>query len=435
MNETLAPDGFAGRSNEWLIAQGREILSRPNSDIPYWRAQGLEVWQIELLRQQQALRRRSRNRFPQPERWLWTELSLAQASDHWSATYKASLFPAGELVVDACCGAGSDLVALAARGEVLGIDADAVLAALAQNNANAHGYRVEVSVERLPASRPSAAGWLSIDPDRRPTGQRTMDARAFSPSLDQVLDMADQSRGAIIKLAPSTRVDDALEARIDAGCERVWLGNQGECRQLLLLTGELRQRASLSDQTGNGSLRSAVLAEPPTQSDGRTLVSKPTIQIYRSAAASLPHAQALRTSPSAFVFDVHPTLHAAELQVGWGIEHGLAPIGSPHGYFTGDSIVDSPWLQTFEVLDVLPWDDRRIRKWLRSVGAGQVEVKSRGLYPMRMRFDANVCQRRYSATDGRPVTLLVTRMGERLRAIAARRIAGRTDGPLGSGES
>ena len=120
------------------------------------------------------------------------------------------------------------------------------------------------------------------------------------------------------------------------------------------------------------------------------------------------------------MFDLHPALHAADLQVAWSSEHGLAPIGSPHGYYTGDSLVSSPWLQSFEVLGVLPWDDRKIRNWLRSAGVGQVEVKSRGLYPLRMQLDANACQRRYSVAAGMPLTLLVTRIGERLRGIADR---------------
>lgn len=418
VTDTLAPAGIA-----WLIAQGRAKLSQPDSDVQVWRAQGLEAWQVELLRQQQALRRRSRHRFPCPERWLWTDVSLSQASDHWSATFKAGLFPKGEPVVDACCGAGSDLVALAARGEVLGVDADAGLAALAQDNAVAHGYQAGVRVGYLPAALPPGTRWLSIDPDRRPAGQRTMDVRAFSPSLEQVLDMAHQCAGAVIKLAPSTRNDDDLETRIDTSCQRVWLGNQGECRQLLLLTGELRQRPRFGDHFASGSLRSAVLCEPAPQceSDSATAVSQPTIEIYR--AATTPPQQVTPAVLGSFVFDLHPTLHAADLQIGWGSEQGLSPIGSSHGYFTGDSPVDSAWLQAFEVLDVLPWDDRKIRKWLRSVGAGQVEVKSRGLYPLRMQFDANAYQRRYSVASGMPVTLLVTRIGERLRGIAARRLS------------
>ncbi len=405
----------------WLIAQGREILSQPNSGVQGWRAQGLNSWQVELLRKQQALRRRSRHRFPCPERWLWTDTSLSQASDHWSATYKAGLFPVGERVVDACCGAGSDLVALAARGEVLGVDADTDLVELARDNARAHGYQVEVCAERLPAALPPSTRWLSIDPDRRPAGQRTIDARDFSPSLDQVFDMVKKCAGAVIKLAPSTHFAEELKTRTDNFCERVWVGNQGECRQLLLLTGELRQGGLSCNQLSRDRLRSAVLCEPPPQGEGDSASnSQPVVDIYRAPTTHVGHATPAVLG--SFVFDLHPTLHAAELQIGWGLEHGLAPIGSPHGYYTGDSWLRSPWLQTFEVLEVLAWDDRKIRKWLRSAGAGQVEVKARGLYPLRMQLDANACQRRYATAVGKPVTLLVTRIGERLCGIAARRM-------------
>ena len=77
VKDTLAPAGIA-----WLIAQGREKLSQPDSDIQDWRAQGLEAWQVELLRRQHALRRRGRRLFPWPVRWLLTDVDLSQTSDH-----------------------------------------------------------------------------------------------------------------------------------------------------------------------------------------------------------------------------------------------------------------------------------------------------------------------------------------------------------------
>lgn len=428
MKERLATPA----SIAWLIAYGRELLSQLEGDGQTGRTQGLQAWQGELLRQQSALRWRSRSRFPRPDQWLWTDVSLAQASDHWSAAFKAALFPGGEPVIDACCGAGSDLVALAARGEVLGIDADPALAALAADNARAHGHQVEVRAMRLPAAWPEHLRWLSIDPDRRASGQRTTDAHTFSPPLEQVLDMSQRCAGAVIKLAPSTRTDEQLAAQIDASCQRVWLGNQGECRQLLLLSGELRQHAlGLSqldtdqlrnDSPHSNSLRSAVLCEPP---GGRTEAlaphgELPLVQVYR--AAVMPAGQLRPAQLGSFVFDLHPTLHAADLHAAWASQHGLRPVGESHGYYTGDSRLSSPWAQGFEVLDVLAWDDRKIRKWLRSFGAGPVEVKARGLYPLKLQLDANACQRRYSVADGIPLTLLVTRIGERLRGIAARRL-------------
>lgn len=432
----MSPSHAPPAAIDWLIAHGRELLqSSGDAKSADW-GRNLAPWQTELLRQQLGFRRRSRSRFPRPDLWLWTDVSLAQASDHWSAHYKAGLFPVGERVLDACCGAGSDLVALASRGEVLGIDADPALAALAQDNARTHGFDVRVHVARLsgklpdklPSDGSAQASWLSIDPDRRPDGQRTTDAQAFSPALDRVLQMARQCTGGIIKLAPSTRTDERLTNHIDATCDRMWLGNQGECRQLLLLTGALREfngqdrdlhsRASNHRSSDRGQARTAVLCEPPTGDE----LTPGTNHIYQAnpidwAGSSPPAAEV-----GAYVFELSPTLHAAELHRPWSVQQGLSPICESHGYYTSNTLISSPWTQAFECIAVLAWDDRKIRKWLRGFGAGQVEVKVRGVYPMKMNIDANACQRRYSRAEGTPVTLLVTRIDDRLRGIAARRL-------------
>ncbi len=416
----------------WLIAHGRKLLQATSDGQPADRGLHLAAWQNELLRRQIAYRWRSRNRFPEPERWLWTDVSLAQASDYWSAQYKAGLFPVGAAVVDACCGAGADLVALAGRGPVLGVDADPALAALARDNAREHGFDVPVHSLRLPCELPGSwqgpASWLSIDPDRRPDGQRTTDAQAFSPALDQVLQMTQRYAGSIIKLAPSTRTDERLMDRIDATCGRMWLGSQGECRQMLLLTGELRLFNPLHHAShqpvdehrcvDDGQLRTAVLCEPATDGGRASGIN----HIYQ---ANMPHRADVElplADIGRYVFDIHPTLHAADLHRPWSVEHGLSPISESHGYYTSDTLVCSAWAQAFERIVVLAWDDRKIRKWLRGFGAGQVEVKVRGVHPMKLRVDANACQRRYSRSDGEPVTLLVTRIGDRLRGIAARRL-------------
>lgn len=421
---------------DWLIAHGRTLLqSTGEVQQARWK-RDLAAWQCELLRRQIGYRWRSRHRFPQPDLWLWTDTSLAQASDHWSAQFKAGLFPAGEFVVDACCGAGADLVALAGRGDVLGIDADPALAALAQDNARTHGLDVAVHVARLSDQLPSPwasnTSWLSIDPDRRPDGQRTTDAQAFSPALDQVLHMSRQCRGSVIKLAPSTRTDEQLTAALDATCSRMWLGSQGECRQLLLLSGELRyldprqlalhsdgQRPQIStDHVGQVTpLRSAVLCEPGDAAQGFAGIN----HVYQAEVSKCADLLPSQMDIGRYVYDLHPTLHAADLQRVWSSEHGLRPISEAHGYYSSDALVQSPWAQAFEQIAVLAWDDRKIRQWLRGFGAGQVEVKVRGVHPIKLHIDANACQKRYSRADGEPIALLVTRIGDRLRGIAARR--------------
>jgi hypothetical protein len=146
--------------------------------------------------------------------------------------------------------------------------------------------------------------------------------------------------------------------------------------------------------------------------------------------------------PGTYVADLHAVLHAAELQVAWAAAHGLRPLGGIHGYFTGDSLQTTPpggsphradetttqsspartedqtaWADYFLVKELLPWDDRQVRKWLRGQDSGIVEVKNR-----MVRLDANAFQRRYSGKGARPYTLLVTQLGSRVRVIVAERI-------------
>ncbi len=353
---------------------------------------------------------------------MWTDRSLSQASDHWSAQYKAKLFPSHEPVIDACCGAGADLVSLAKRGEVMGIDSDPQMTHLAEDNARAHGYRVKVCTELLSSTWQGEADWLSIDPDRRATGKRTTDADEFGPTLDDVLTIAQRMRGAIIKLAPSTRISDELLSKVDALSQRVWLGNQGECRQQLLLTGELMRSPS----------RRAVLCEPATMVRRPGIVSShlhlipdqahDSNPIEFEAAANQFNSISCVDVPLRYLFDLHNVLHAAELQSAWAHENNICCLSDDHGYYTSDAPLDSPWAQAFEVLAVLPWDDRQLRKWLRNHCVGTVEVKTRALQDHSISIDANACQRRYSSSEGEPLTLLATRVEGRIRGVIARRV-------------
>lgn len=416
-------------SISWLLQHGRELLAtqghRPAAQFnPSLLPDGVAAWQQLLLREQLELRWRSRQRFPFPERWLWTERSLAQASDYWSAHYKAALFPKAALVIDACCGAGSDLVALASRGPTIGIDCDPIMCDLAAANCRAHGREVEVEVRTLREDWQPGEAWLSVDPDRRPSGSRTRTADEFSPSLTTVLEVSRRAPGALIKLAPSTNFTPEHLVQIEQIAQRVWLGSLGECRQQLLLLGGLR----------SGSQPEAVLCGPQGTAIGDASGShSPAVAGYRYASASRDPVR-LAENLQRYVYELHPVLHAAGLHSAWANEHGLLRVGEAHGYFTADHALANPWVQAFEVIDVVPWDDRQLRKWLRQHGYGPVEVKTRGLSPSgqggvrsgsqrHLQVDANACQRKYSAPAGEPVTLLVTRLAGRIRGIAAKRMA------------
>ncbi len=414
----------------WLLDQGRAYLAENQLGLSR-----LSSAQRVLIEQQHAWQKRSRTRIPDSEHWLWTDRSLSQASDWLSAEFKATLFPKDELVLDACCGAGVDAVAIAGRGPVLAVDSDPWMAALAQSNASAHGLLVDAYVEPLSPDSLRGAKFLHIDPDRRAADKKTLDADQFSPPLDQVLRLTRLVDGAIIKTAPSTQFDAESLQTFENHSVRIWVANRGQCKQQLLLFGQdvigripachVAVPCNAEDSIQDGETKSnpsdrmpvghihpvayAVLLEPAA-SPGAPFCS------HWFAGSRMEGAADLVANPDRFVYDLHPTLFASQLHLAWAKQHGLAAITDHAGFYTGSGRVDSPWASAFEVVDVLAWDDRRVRKWLNDSKSGMVEVKSR-----LTRMDASSYQRRYTRSEGSPISLLVTRIGSQIRCIAAKR--------------
>ena len=393
------------RRFEWLVEHGYRWLEGSNDGVV---TTGATAWQRELLAEQRFLRERSKPRFPQPERWLWTDRGLAQASDWWSASFKASLVPTGASVVDACCGAGADLVALAQRGTVEGVDRDPVAICLANANLKSHGLQASAKLASFPPLGLSPSHWLHVDPDRRAANRRTCSAEDFCPPVSEILGVASSAAGTVIKVAPKTSFTDELAVELAHRSIRLWIGNRGEARQQLILLGGAREQ--LMERFSAPRIKvGAALVEPERRADSLA----PVVQFFGEAAEPA----SVTNVADDFVYDLHRVLHAAELQMDWAGTHGLAAIGSRDGFFTGPQPIDSPWVQTFKVLDLVSWDDRKVRRALKRLGAGPVEVKNRV-----HRMDANHFQRRYATSAGRPIAILVSRIGERVRAILAERL-------------
>lgn len=386
--------------NDWVRRDAFELVSRAVAET---QSERLEAWQYQFVQQQLRFRGRMRRRFPVEQSWLWTDRSLSQASDWWSARYKASYFPDGATVLDACCGAGADSVALGHRGPVIAMDACRETLSIAQANLLGHlgdVVQAEALYGSFPSDTPESTEWMHADPDRRPpdksaADRRTLNGDQFQPSLGSLLQFAEQLQGAVIKIAPSTVFSNETQDAVEQLAQRVWLGTYGECRQQLLLCGKIRREETASK-------RRVVLVHPqPAEFTGEVEM-----------------ASTWTDRPGRYLYDLNPTLFASELQACWANQNGLSPLGSELGYYTADKLLGSPFAQAFEFVEIIAWDDRKVRKWLRTNKASIVDVKTRGV-----RLDAGHFQRRYSKPEGEmPFTILVTQLGQRVRAIMCRRI-------------
>jgi hypothetical protein len=319
---------------------------------------------VELVEQ----RRRAAAKFAAAQRMFFTRTALEQATDQWLAAYKAARFAAHGPIADLCCGIGGDLLALASRAVVVGVDRDPIVALLAAANARAvlapdDAAHVSVRAEAVERFDLSGVAAWHVDPDRRPAGRRTSSPAWSSPEAAVIERMLALAPHAAIKLAPAAKLPAGWTER----CELEWISRGGECRQLA---------------------------------------------IVGPANESIPIASA----PDRYVFDVDPSVTAAHLKGVLAAEHGLCALAAGATYLTGPAAIHDAALDGFEVIDVLPLRGPTLVKYFCERGIGELEIKKRNVdvEPEKLR-------RELKLRGDRSATLLVTPINGRATAIVGNR--------------
>ena len=193
---------------------------------------------------------------------LCDKLALEQSTAQDIGRWKAGLWPcgndatsdatenatgAGAEVHDLCCGMGGDSFYLPAGLKVTGVDLDENRLAMYRHNLQAFGKAAETlnkDVREVArengAKMPASAGmtktdYFTIDPARRALeGENQRDLRNLTPTLEEVVEISRHYRGGMAKLPPGyppTEIPD--------GTEILYLGGHSDCRECLVLFGEL----------------------------------------------------------------------------------------------------------------------------------------------------------------------------------------------------
>lgn len=339
---------------------------------------------IELVR----ARRRAARKFIEAER-LWADLEgVEQASGTNAAAWKARRFAgaAVERVVDLCTGIGGDLIELVRAlpgAEVSGVDLDPVRSWMASRNAGCPTEVADVGSLGL------AGRAFHIDPARRVEGggRRLRSVDDYRPGRS-VLDalVASGAPGAL-KLGPGADLDDVPGGR--AG-------------EIEILGGE------------DGLLQAVVWCGPLAAGAGtRTATRVDRGDSFSGRPGRLP----VTTKPGAYLLVAEPALERAGLVAARAPE-GLLALPAGDGWAVADSPMRDPWFRSFEVLDVLPWRERRLRAALRAADAGIVHVKIRGRIA-----EANAMERALRGDGAEAVWVFGYREGERSVAVLARSLA------------
>jgi SAM-dependent methyltransferase len=256
-------------------------------------------------------------------------------------------------VADLGCGAGVDSIALARAGaSVVAVDRDPVARALTAANVEALGLAdrvrvVDADVVELVAAGVQGCTAATLDPARRAGGRRQLDPDRWSPPWSTVTALLDSVPLSVVKVAPGLDHD-----RVPAGIEAEWVSVGGSIVEALLWgrgLSETWRRATIV--RGGTALELTADADPGIAPAGpvRGWLHEPDPAVIRSGLVATV---------------------AADL--------GATLIDPTIAYLTSDARADSPWVTSYRVVEVLPFNLKKLKALLRARGVGRVVVKKRG---------------------------------------------------------
>lgn len=335
--------------------RGRKVLeSHANSDVSATNILPLLTQLRKSLSPQQAaavlttlrLRQKAAVKFPHHARqMLFTEESLQQASHPRTRQYRASHVQSASLI-DMCCGIGSDSLEVARSGrQVLGLDIDPVRIAIARHNAAALGVTADFMSADVREGLPSGYDAIFFDPARRDErGRRIRDVEQYVPPLSLIRRWS--AKELIVKLSPA-----------------------------VALTQVQRYAGQVEFISVNGDLTEAVLwqhrrSAPPiaTRLD--------TSGAHHMTADGEAHVDV--SKPKAWLFEPDPAILRAGLVRQLAATLDATMLDSAIAYLTMDEIVDSPWGRYWQILDWMPFNLKKLRRYLAARGVSHVTVKKRG---------------------------------------------------------
>jgi THUMP domain-like/Methyltransferase domain len=316
---------------------------------------------------------------------LFTEAGLEQATRLQVAAVHAERLKLGgyKKIADLGCGIGADSLAFASLGlEVSAVEQDPQTAALASFNL-APFPNAEVQVSDAEQFDLTSFDALWLDPARRDLERKgakhiTLTPADFSPNLDWSFGIA-KPKG--IKLGPAFPLE-----LIPADVEAQWVSHQGDLVELVLWFDGLREKPG----------RTALMLK-----DGQRYIFE-GLGLERSVVDSLKQ----------YIYEPDSSLIRSQLLGEFASQQGMTGVSEGIAYLSSESLISSPWLKTYEVLETLPLDELTIRKALAQRGIGKLEIKKRGvdITPEELRPKLKL------KGEG-AATLILTKVGDARRAL------------------
>ena len=332
-------------------------------------------------------RSRARSKFSRAaEMWL-DGTGVEQSTSELVARHKMQRFADCGEVWDLCCGIGGDAIALAeCEVSVQAVDISPLATLRTAWNAEVYGVADRVQVHEADVTTvPLEDRYVHFDPDRRAGRQRAMRLEDYAPPLEFMQRVTQTAKGGAIKLSPASNFGGKFH-----DCEVELISLDGECKEATIWFGDRRSEAPC---------RATLLPSGASLAGDPWLARAPVEPLGR------------------YMYDPDPAIVRAGLVDVLAEEAGFGRLDAAEEYLTSEELIDSPFVRAFEVLADLPNNQRELRKALRDLNAGELEIKCR-----HVPVDVNTFRKKLPLDGAEKLVLLIARLDGKTRAVIARRL-------------
>ena len=377
---------------------------------------------------------------------LALEQSTAQDIGRWKATLwecarqtNKNSSEGTPVVHDLCCGMGGDSFFLPKELTAIGVDLDenrlamyrynsSVMRGVSPEASNAHTILADVrevakenDSKNATLARPKA-DYFTIDPARRAIeGENQRDLRNLTPTFEEVIEISKHYKGGMAKIPPGYPISE-----IPRGTEILYIGQRTDCRECLVLFGELAQnpdhvRAVMVDKSGKeianwtfarDEKREARNESEQSQYDHNyELEGRDRVYRTSSSESDLPLG-----GISKFIAEPAPVLLRSHLFGVVALAHDETThlISPGIAYVTSEKPLPSPAFANYEILESSEISTGAVRAMLKSHDIGKLTLKLRGV-----KVDPDQEIKRLKPKGKNSATLFYTRLdGEKIAILA-----------------
>jgi len=295
------------------------------------------------------LRQKAVDKFPvYADQLLYTDDSLQQASDYAIREYRSGLI-GNRRVLDVCCSIGSDALAFAKSGcDVVGYDLDPVRIEIARHNADVMGLSVSFDVQDVRKSLPGEYDFVFYDPARRTSdGNRIFDVEQYIPPLS------------LVNTFPTDSVAVKLSPAVDLG----QLESYGGQVEFISVDGDLKEAVLWLNRAETHPWATLI------QENG----------VYH--LSQVQDAEVEVANPRGWLFEPDPSVLRAGVVQTLGLQLNATMLDETIAYLTMDERVESVWGRYWQILDWMPFNLKKLKRYLVERHVNHITVKKRG-FPM-----------------------------------------------------